>query len=414
MVTLKEPAAAILENLTNVNSALEHRGNLYGVLLENDDLLGQLLSLLNTTQPIIQGHLLRTLTGIACLSAAYQVRTKMRESGAIQLLLPFLSANDTELRITAVQLLFLLSEHGSGQVFAEKLGESIICALVNILSESLSKYEQSAVLGILSNFPVHDSTITKTLLEADTLHTIIRLLKIESTSITKSMATNQIMENAAGVLIRFTLPSNKKTQSLVVEYGAMPLLLHLIEHGTALAKSRAATSLAQLSQSSLALTSRISKGHSWFCLSPRSGPICKVHGGHCSIKTSFCLVKAGAIPVLFQVLGTKDREADEAILSAIASVICEDTWESAVALLEQADGIVPITRILTVGSVEAQEKALWISERVFRKEIYRKKYGSVAMTALIDLAQKGNQASRSYAGKILAHFELLQNQSSYF
>jgi vacuolar protein 8 len=53
-------------------------------------------------------------------------------------------------------------------------------------------------------------------------------------------------------------------------------------------------------------------------------------------------------------------------------------------------------------------------ERVFRLDDHRERYGEIAQALLIDLAQKGDTSLKPMIGKILAHLELLQTQSSYF
>ncbi|GLJ30952.1 hypothetical protein SUGI_0617450 [Cryptomeria japonica] len=409
LVSLKEPAAAILANLAVANSGHEWKCDLSDGVLENDDIICQLLSLLNLVGPVIQGHLLQALNGMACPQMASQVRFKMRESGAIQLLLPFFHAKDKELRISALELLYSLSQDGSGRELADQLGKTYIVALVKLLLVSLREDEKAAVLGIISNFPVNDSIITEILLQANALQVIVSLLHINNTETAVRSAQNHLVENAAGALIRFTIPSDKRLQHLTVEHDAIPLLVQLLLCGPPIAKSRASTSLAQLSQNSLSLTTPVSKKRSWFCISPSSELICEVHGGCCSVKTSFCLVEAGALVPLLQVLDDKDRQADEAALDALSTLLCDEIWEKGVNAIAGAHGIRPILRLLTVGSAAAQEKAVWILERIFRNESYRLEYGNQAQMPLIDLAQKGTPATRSLAAKILAYFQLLQS-----
>jgi vacuolar protein 8 len=50
-------------------------------------------------------------------------------------------------------------------------------------------------------------------------------------------------------------------------------------------------------------------------------------------------------------------------------------WERGVRAIEKKSGIDAITRIVLVGNLKAQEKAVWILERVFRVERNREKYG---------------------------------------
>jgi vacuolar protein 8 len=73
-----------------------------------------------------------------------------------------------------------------------------------------------------------------------------------------------------------------------------------------------------------------------------------------------------------------------------------------------------IIRVLESGTVKAQEKALWILERIFSIEEHRSQHGESAQAVLIDLAQNGHPRLKPTVAKVLARLQLLQDQSSYF
>jgi hypothetical protein len=64
--------------------------------------------------------------------------------------------------------------------------------------------------------------------------------------------------------------------------------------------------------------------------------------------------------------------------------------------------------------VGAKEQAVCMLEKIFRIDKYKKDYGNTAQMPLIDLTQKGTNATRPLAAKILAQLNILHNQSSYF
>jgi vacuolar protein 8 len=192
----------------------------------------------------------------------------------------------------------------------------------------------------------------------------------------------------------------------------VPCLVKLLSEGSIKAKSKAATSLAQLSQNSLAL--RKTKLPRWLCVAPSAETYCLVHNSQCTVKSTFCLVKAGAVSPLIQILEDDNREADGAVLEALATLMQDEIWENGSKVIEKASGVHALLRIAEAGNSTSQEKAIWMLERIFRLEAHRERYGEIAQALLIDLAQKGDPILKPMIGKILAHLELLQTQSSYF
>ncbi|KAK9192209.1 hypothetical protein WN943_020825 [Citrus x changshan-huyou] len=398
LMTLREPASAILARIAQSES-----------ILVNKDVAQQMLSLLNLCSPTIQYHLLHALNSIAAHSSASNVRRKMKENGAIHLLLPFLMETNANIRTAALNLVCTLSKDVYDEL-AEQLGDKYLNILVDITLSSTSENEKAAAVGILSNLPVSNKKATELLKKTNLLPSLISAAT--SSTITKTHSTPWLVESVAGILIRFTDPSDKKLQQYSVQHGVIRLLVKLLSSESVVAKSSASISLAQLSQNSLSL--RKSKISKWLCVPPSADAFCEVHDGYCFVKSTFCLVKAGAVSPLIQVLEGKEREADEAVLGALASLLQDETWESGSNYLAKLSGTQAIIKVLESGNAKAQEKALWILERIFRIEEHRVKYGESAQVVLIDLAQNGDSRLKPAVAKLLAQLELLQAQSSYF
>ncbi|XP_040375927.1 U-box domain-containing protein 44-like isoform X2 [Oryza brachyantha] len=399
LMTLREPASAILAAIAQSDRILLHK-----------DVAPQMLSLLNLSSPVIQLHLLRALNSISGHTNAKRARAKIRKNGGVQLLLPFLTEKNVDIKIAAMNFIFNLSKDAS-QELTEQIRDTHLKIFVKIISSTTSGNEKTAAIGILSNLPVTDNKITEFLTEANLLPLLISLLE---TNITTSLTPQRtsLLEGIAGVLIRFTVPWDKKLQSLAVGHGVVPCLVKLLSEGSIKAKSKAATSLAQLSQNSVAL--RKTKLPRWLCVAPSAETYCFVHNCQCTVKSTFCLVKAGAISPLIQILEDDDREADGAVLEALATLMQDEIWENGSKVIEKASGVHALLRIAEAGNSTSQEKAIWMLERIFRLEAHREHYGEIAQALLIDLAQKGDPVLKPMIGKILAHLELLQTQSSYF
>ncbi|GAV79033.1 LOW QUALITY PROTEIN: KAP domain-containing protein [Cephalotus follicularis] len=398
LMTLREPASVILARIAQSES-----------ILVNQDVAQQMLSLLNLSNPLIQYHLLQALNSICVHSSASKVRRKMKENGAIQLLLPFLHDNNTKIRTVALNLLCNLSKDLTGEL-TEQIGEKHLNVIVNIIATTTSESEKAAAVGILSNLPISDKQATDILYKANLLPLLISIMNSLSANSTATKCW--IAESVAGVLIRFTVPSEKKLQLQSVEHGAIPVLVNLLSSGSIVAKCRAATSLAQLSQNSLSLAK--SRKDRWLCVSRSAHPFCEVHEAYCFGRNTICLVEAGALSPLLQILEGDKREADEAVLNALATLLQDEIWENGSTCIAKMSGVQAIAKVLDSRNIKAQEKALWMLERIFRVEEHRVQYGETAHSVLIDLAQNGDPRLRPTVAKLLAQLEFLQNQSSYF
>lgn len=399
LMTLREPASAILASLAKSE-----------IMLHKKDAAQQMLSLLNLSSPEIQLHLLNALNSMAGHPGAKRMRAKMKENGALQLLMPFLFNSNDEIRIAALSLLFSLSTYFAEELTGQ-LGETYLTAIVDIISKASSEMEKAAALGIISNIPVSDKKATQLLLNANLLPLLIALTGTIMAA--PSTPTRKwLLDGIAAAMIRFTVPSDKKLQKLSANLGVIPCLVKLLSANSIVTKSRAATSLAQLSQNTLSLSK--AKSSRWFCVPPSAEKLCGVHNGLCLVKNTFCLVKAGALSPLVQILEGKERQADETVLTALSTLLQDSIFESGSDAIEQASGVQAIIRILEVGSLKAQEKAIWMLERIFRLGTHRNKYGEAAQYLLIDLAQKGDPILKPTIAKILAHLQLLDMQSSFF
>ncbi|KAG5066351.1 hypothetical protein JHK86_010082 [Glycine max] len=361
LMTLREPASAILARIAQSES-----------ILVNDDVAQQMLSLLNFSSPIIQGHLLEALNNIASHPGASKVRSKMKEKGALQLLLPFLKENTTKVRSKVLQLLYSLSKDLTDEL-TEHLNETHLFNIVNIISTSTLESERAAAVGILSNLPTSNKKVTDIPKRANLLPILISIM-YSSTGSDSSTTNNFLNESIASVIIRFTIFSDKKLQLLSAEQGVILLLVKLLSSGSPITKSRAAISLAQLSQNSLSL--RKSRKSRWPCVPPSVNAYCEVHDGYCFVNSTFCLVKAGAVSPLIQLLEDTEREVVEAALHALSTLLQDEIWEGGVNSIAKLSGVEAIIK-----NVQVED------------------------------AKKSDSRLKSTVAKVLAELELLQSQS---
>lgn len=411
-VTTREHAAATFANLA-MSSGSSGMDKVWGKR-DLGQVLLQLMSLLNLTGPNIQSHILRALDLICSSDAALGLRESLRERESIQFLARFMDAKDSEVRLHALKVLLTLTKDGGGDVLAEEMTPDSYKAMVDLFSSESLEDEKAAAMGILGNLPLYNRQVTDRMLQAGVLTSVVSILeKCSSRHLVRS--NTSLLENAVWTLVRFTLPTDIQLQSYAAKHGIIPILVNLLSISTPLIKGRAAMSLQQFSENTPKLSVPIKMSGGWCCFAPPPQPGCPVHRGVCSIEGTFCLLEANAISPLIQALEDKDDELDEAALSALVTLVSDDEcWEKGSDVIADADGVRPIIKKLSSEHVGVQEKALLALEKVLRREKYKAKFGNVAQMPLVSLAQGGTALTRPLAAKLLAHLNILHEQSSYF
>lgn len=318
--------------------------------------------------------------------------------------------DDPCVRANVVKLFCCLAEGGDEVTLAEHVNQKCIETLLKIIKSSKDEEEIASVMGIVSNLPELPQ-ITQWLLDAGALPIIFSHLHNGKQN---NLYKNQLIENAVGAICRFIVPTNLEWQKSAAGTGIIPVLVQLLESGTTLTKKRAAISLCRFSESSLVLSRLIPKRKGFLCFSAPPETVCPVHGGICSIESSFCLIEADAVRPLVRILGEHDPGACEASLDALLTLIEGERLQSGSKVLGEANAIPPIIKFLGSPSPSLQEKALHALERIFRLVDFKMKYGALAQMPLVDITQRGSGSVKSLAARILAHLNVLHDQSSYF
>ena len=328
----------------------------------------------------------------------------------MQVLVQLCEHDNPNVRANAVKLLYCLIEDGDEAIILEHVGQKCIETLLQIIQFSNVEEAITCAMGIISNLPEMPQ-ITQWLLDAGALPLISEFLPDSKHSDPRK---NHLVENAAGAMRHFTASTNPEWQRRAAEAGIIPVLVQLLDFGTTRMKKCAAISLARFSESSLALSRPIPKHKGFWCFSvpPETG--CPIHGGICAVESSFCLVEADAVGPLVRVLQDPDPGTCEASLDALLTLIDGVKLQNGSKVLAEANAIPPIIGFLGSPSLRLQEKALNTLERIFRLPELKQKYGSSAQMPLVDLTQRGNSRMKSLSARILAHLNVLHEQSSYF
>ncbi|KAG6394911.1 hypothetical protein SASPL_145502 [Salvia splendens] len=304
---------------------------------------------------------LRALVGI-CQSEAGLVKSAVVSCSGISVVLALLDDSNQEIRELAINLVFLFSQHEPEGVVEYLLKPRRLEALVGFLENSEKGDVQRAAAGLLANLPKSETSLTEKLIELGGLKAIIQIIRL---------GTGEAKENALSALFRFTDPTNLKSQRVVVELDAFPLLTGLLRAGSVTASARAAALLGDLSMR----TPELSDLH-----------MCPAHGGSCSVSTTFCLLEGGALPDLVRVVQDKVHATAYEAIQTLSTLVQEDSPQRGAAVLHEYGAIGPTIEVLRWGSESLKTEALILLERVFVSTEMVDLYGAMARAPLGQLA----------------------------
>ncbi|KAL7584048.1 U-box domain-containing protein 44 [Lactuca sativa] len=409
MPILVEKVVATIMNLalSLTSGELDHQEIPF---LESEEDVFKLFSLISLNGPNVQQSVLRTFLVVSQSPSGSNIRKTLRKISSVQVLVQLCEHENLAVRSNAVKLFCGLIKDGSenDDTFQEHVGPKCVETLLRIITTSDKVEEGVASMEIISNLPKNPK-MTRWILDARALELIVSIL-------TNRFQKPEIMiESASGALSRFTVSSNPDLQKKVAETGIITTLVHLLDSGSSLTKRNVSVSLRQFSESSSSLTRPVKPKSSLFscCLaSPELG--CTVHSGICAIDSSFCLLEANAVNPLAKVLDEADVGACDAALDALLTLIAGELLQKGSKVLEGGDVIAKMVKLLSSADVRLQEKALVELERIFRLPEYKQKYKSSAQMPLVEITQRGSSGMKSIAAKILAHLNVLNEQSSFF
>ncbi|EOY23638.1 hypothetical protein QUC31_008359 [Theobroma cacao] len=407
--SLREQVAAVIMHLAKSTNTEEADREQISLVKSDEDIF-KLFSLISLTGPDIQRNILQAFCEMCQSSSGLDIRAKLRQLSAVQVLVQLCEVNNHLVRASAVKLFCCLTVDGDDTSFQEHVGQRCIDTLLRIIKTSSDEEETAAAMGIVSNLP-KDIEMTQWLLDSGALDIIF----VSMTDRYRNAShKKQEIENAVRALCRFTLSTNKEWQKKVAETGIIPVLVQLLVSGTSLTKQNAAISLKQFSESSTSLSHPVKKTKAFLCCFAATETGCPVHQGICSVESSFCILEANAVEPLVRILGEGDLGACEASLDALLTLIDDERLQNGCKVLVKANAIPPIIKLLSSTSTILQEKTLRALERMFRLAEMKQAYATLAQMPLVDITQRGTGGMKSLAAKVLAQLNVLGEQSSYF
>eukprot|EP00250_Pteridium_aquilinum_P015310 c22512_g1_i2 orf=467-3505(-) len=376
--------------------------------IDSEGAVIRLFSMMKSRDTMLQEYSLRTLGFMAKDSRT--VRSQVVELGMIS-------------------IFYALLESRKLPVTCQRSILSILCHVTKD-TENLGAVAPSAegikyLIGQLGCGDVEEKEVVLAILEAlshaDGMANIMlseeRLLMMSTQYL--QQPNPKIQESAAGLLAKFaeygTMERNVKLA--FVRHNIFAAFLALIndEASTKAAKENAAKAVCLLSSCTSDLM--VPQSSAQKCLARIGFKQCKaciVHGGKCSVRDTFCLVEAGAIPSLINLINESEVETSMWAVKALYTLV-DDTQHSrrGIDLLMKSDILVPVVKLVgkDPSSTEASVKLL---ENIFRVRKYRDvKNSNVAKTVLMATMAAGNADVRKVAATSLMHLGIIPTDTSY-
>ncbi|CAI8601811.1 unnamed protein product [Vicia faba] len=378
-----------------------------GKQLELDNIITNLLALqqLPNTAKYFRKPALRALLGI-CKFETGLVKKAVLAAHGVSLILPLLDHCDSEIRETAISLLFLFSQHEPEGVVEYLFRPRRLEALVGFLESDENNDVQVAATGLLANLPKSERKLTMQLIDLGGLDAIINILR---------NGTMEAKENALSALFRFTDPTDITSQRDLVRRGIYPLLVKFLNTGSMTAKARAAAFIGDLSMSTPKLTV-VSKPTFCSCFRSSQAPLCLAHGSVCNVNSTFCLLEANALPGLIKLLQEEVHATAYEAIQTLSTLVIEDFPHRGARVLHESNAMRPLLKILNWGSDSLKAEVLGLLEKVFVSKEMVGYYGSTARSRLFHLTGMnvyGDGHLRRKAARVLSLLERSSRSSSH-
>ncbi|XP_077248035.1 U-box domain-containing protein 43-like [Tasmannia lanceolata] len=396
-IIIRARCSEILENLSS-DDGIEFLVDADGSHLELEPIVNNLLAIQQhpTSYLGIRKPALRALLGIYKSRQVYGENVVAGANG-VAVILPLIEDPDQEIREVVIKLLFCFSQHESEGITDFLLVERRLEGFLSFLEDNSRDDVKMAAAGLLANLPKSELTFTKNLIDLDVLPSLFNILR---------SGTAEAKENALSALLRFTDPANIEMQRMVVELRAYPLLLSFLKSGSVTAKARAAALIGYLSLNTPKLTAA-SKATGCWCFRRARVPVCEVHGGICGIITSFCLLKANALPELVKLLQECVHETAYEAIQALTTLVQENSPYRGAIVLHEANAICPMLEVLNWGTSSLKAEVLGVLEKVFAVKEMAEFYCSMARIPLVGLTTQSHEDEqlRMKAVKVMAQLE---------
>ncbi|KAL4557584.1 hypothetical protein LXL04_035767 [Taraxacum kok-saghyz] len=431
---LKEVSATILSNIaTSDCDFMSIPVGPNNQTLVSEDIIHNLLHLISNTGPSIECKLVQVLVGITNSPVSVvPVANGIKSSGATISLVQFIEAPQKDLRMASIKLLHNLSLHISNELATCLCGSAgQLSSLFKVISENIaSTEEQAAAIGIVADLPEHDTELTRQMLEERDFEIVVSRTKmIRQGETRRSRFVTPYLEGLVCVLSRVTFVLSEEPQAVAFcrDHNVPALFTELLQqNGLDKVQMASALALENLSRESKNLTILPEVPPPGYCVSifsclgktPVMTGMCRVHGGACTQRDTFCLLEGQSLARLVALLDHTNEKVVEGSMGALSTLL-EDgvNIEEGVSVLCEGEGIRPILEVLLEKRSEGlRRRAVWMVERLLRTEDIAGEVSGDAnvSTALVDAFQNGDYKTRQIAELALRHIDRIPNFSGIF
>ncbi|KAK8935268.1 U-box domain-containing protein 15 [Platanthera zijinensis] len=400
---IRENCSEIFEKITS--NGMEFITDSGIVVPNQEQMINQLLVMLPTpSAPIgIRKPAFRALLNISS-SANAAAEKAVAMPNVISNILPLLEDSDKEIRELTLKFVHRFSRNVPVGITNFLLDDRRLEAFMSFLKDDSQPESQILAVGLLSNLQKNNNQLIKRLAEFGTIPLLLNMLK---------RCTIDVNNNVLELLSGFTNPADIEMQESVVRFGAYPLLVDFLKSGNSTAKARAAALISSLSSSSPRLT-KMKDRTSWFCFPGKKVTTCEVHGGICSLESSFCLLDSGALPPLVQLLKERDDAVKLPAILALKTLVQEG--QSGANVLHQRGAIAPMLKLLSEQNPALIEEVLEILDSVLDVTSLADIYSVKTWNYLIPLAtistENGDEHLRVKVANLLRKLQLLSGTAS--
>ncbi|KAI5054775.1 hypothetical protein GOP47_0029920 [Adiantum capillus-veneris] len=397
---VKVDVTSILSNLaTDRDSALE---------IDSEGAVGRLFNMMKSKDTLLQEYSLKTLASMAKDSGT--VRNQVTELGTIRTFYALLESGKLSIASRRSLLCFLRDvTKDSDNLSAVAPSEAGVKYLIDQL-ECDAIEEKEALFAIL-----------EALSQAEELAAVMfsdeKLLVVCADNVNRS--NSMMQESAAGLLAKCASFGIRRTNvmAIFIKYDLFSAFLVLIDNVacTKMAKQLAAEAICCLSSCTVDLSTPVSAVVG--CLANmgiKKLQACRVHGGKCNVRETFCLVQAGAIPSLANLIKGDDvKTAGWAVKALYTLIDGTRNDRKGIDLLVKSGVVVPVVKL--VGKDQSStEVSIKLLEKIFRVRKYRDARNSnVAKTVLMQTMAAGNAEVRKLAATALMHLGMIPTDTSY-
>ncbi|KAK4789681.1 hypothetical protein SAY86_016985 [Trapa natans] len=442
MINSKADAASILANIINSGLDLDLvKANSQGHTMVSDYIVYNIVHTLKGSTPTLNVSLLKILLCMAKFEKSMAtIVSVLKEGDGSYALIELINNPEGELSLAALKLLQTLTSF-MGHMISERLcktrglPENLIRILPSVSNQVTEKHAISA--KFLAELPHQNLTLNAAIINkglvADVLHNIERVQQIGTRS---SKYGDTYIEGLVGILVRLTT-TMYDPQILIVamDYNFTGVFTDLLTWTSSDGVQRlSANGLENLSAQSVNLSKppqakepNFKKVFSMpkslsFSSSRRKMriPICPVHRGICSSKSTFCLIDSKAVERLLSCLHRENAMVVEAALSALYTLL--DDKADVEMSLNLLNGVNLVQIVLNVVKDHKEErllqKSFWIIEKFLARGSRITNSPTTVISqdrmlhvALVSALQRGDEAMKQVAERILRHLKKMPNDS---